>query len=76
MSEELLLASMARQWAARALPAAPWAAEAAERVALRAYANGASVSEACREARRLVAAWARHPSHPPATCREPAGVGR
>ena len=38
------------------------AADAAVDVALRAYAGGASLSEATSEGRRLVDGWARHPS--------------
>ena len=72
MSQELLVASMARQWAARLLPAEPWAAGAAEHVALHAYAGGGSVSEACREVRRFAASWARHPSHPSHPSQPPA----
>lgn len=65
MTHELLLAGLVRDWASGAVPGEPAAADAAVVVALRCHAGGASVREACREARRFVECWTRHPSHPP-----------
>lgn len=65
MTHELLLAGLVRDWASGVVPGEPAAANAAAAVALRCYAGGASVSEACREARRFVECWARHPAHQP-----------
>ena len=61
-SEDLLLA-LVGDWVAEVLPGATEAAADAAQVALRAYEGGASVSEACTEARRFVGSWYRHPSH-------------
>jgi hypothetical protein len=44
------------------MPGEPGAANTASAAALRAYAGGASISEACIEARRVVGSWSRHPS--------------
>ena len=63
MSNELLLAGAVREWAEKVWPGEPAAAEGAVTVAMRCYAGGASVSEACREARGFLRGWARHPSH-------------
>jgi len=62
MTCEELLMELVRSWVEDALPGDTEAAEDAAAVALRAYAGGASVSEACAEARRLVVSWSRHPS--------------
>lgn len=60
---ELLVAGMARAWATRLMPGDTRAADGATRAALRSFTGGASVGEACQEARRFVASWSRHPSH-------------
>ena len=62
---ELLIANLVRDWAGRMLPGEPGVAERAAAQAVRCYAGGASVSEACREARRFVECWSHHPSHQP-----------
>lgn len=61
-SEELLL-DLVRDWVSDVLPGDAEAAADAAQVALSAYEGGASVSEACSEARRFVGSWCRHPSH-------------
>ena len=65
MEIEELLAHIVEAWAANMLPDDPAAAAAAAGAAIDAYAGGASVSEACHQARTLLASWARHPSHQP-----------
>ncbi len=60
---EVLLAGLVRDWVRGALPGEEDAAERAVALAERAYAGGASVSEACREARAFIGSWSRHPSH-------------
>jgi len=59
---EELLAHIVEAWAAEILPEEPHAAAAATEAAVSAYTEGASVSEACYEARTLLGSWARHPS--------------
>lgn len=63
MANELLLAGVVREWAEGAWPGDSDAADGAVSVAIGCYAGGASVSEACREARGFLRGWARHPSH-------------
>ncbi len=65
MSAELILAEQVLYWVARVAPGDRLLADAAVAKALTSYASGASVSEACREARRLVESRLRHPSSPP-----------
>lgn len=65
MTHEELLAGVVREWAEREWPGESAAAQAAAAVALRCYAGGASVSEACQQARCFAESWARHPSHWP-----------
>jgi hypothetical protein len=64
MSAELILEGTVRSWVDQVLPGEPGAADAAAAVAILAFSGGASVSEACIEARRLVGSWSRHPSRP------------
>lgn len=59
---EGVLAEQVRTWADRVAPGVLSLADAAVAQALMCYAGGASVSEACREARRLLDSWLRHPS--------------
>ena len=59
---EGVLAEQVRTWADQVAPGVPGLADAAVARALMCYAGGASVSEACREARRLLGSWLRHPS--------------
>ena len=61
-SPESLLAGIVRDWALGVLPQETAAADGAVRVAMRSYAAGASVSESCREARKFLGSWSRHPS--------------
>ncbi len=65
MTHEVLLAGVVREWTGNALPGQPAAADAAAGLALRCYAGGASVREACQEVRRFVESWAQHPSNQP-----------
>ena len=62
MEIEELLAHIVKAWAAEMVPDEPQASAAAAEAAISAYAAGASVSEACYEARTLLGSWARHPS--------------
>lgn len=64
MTGNQLLVDRVRSWATRALPHEPSAADRAVNVALVSYAAGASVDEACHEARIFLSACARHPSSP------------
>jgi hypothetical protein len=63
VSGEVIIAEAVRQWVGQVLPDEPGVADAAAGVATHAYEGGASVGEACREARRYVGSWCRHPSH-------------
>ncbi len=63
MIEESMVAGLVRARSQLTLPGDLAAAERAAAVAVRLYAGGASVSEACREGHRFVESWARHPSH-------------
>ena len=74
MSNELLLAGVVRGWAEELRPGEPAAAEGTVTVAMRCYAGGASVSEACREARGFLRGWTRHPSHLRSSRAEPVGI--
>lgn len=72
MSDELVLEDLVRQWAAEMVPGEAGVAERAANIALISYASGASVDEACGEARIFVESWARHPScHPAPSARPP-----
>jgi hypothetical protein len=63
-SSEEILYGVVREWAGRQCPGDDRAAVLATCAAIRAYASGASVSEACREAQRALECWSRHPSRP------------
>lgn len=54
MNEELFVADTVRRWAAESFPEVPVVADTAVAAALRAFAGGASVSEACREGRWFI----------------------
>ena len=54
MSAELVLAEQVQWWVEQVAPGRRLLAEAAVAEALTSFAAGASVSEACEEARRLV----------------------
>ena len=60
---ELMVADSVHRWVDDVLPGDSAAADAAVGLAVRSYAGGASVREACEEARRFVGSWSRHPSH-------------
>ena len=62
MEIEELLAHIVEAWAADMVPDEPQASAAAAEAAVSAYTGGASVSEACYEARALLSGWAPHPS--------------
>jgi hypothetical protein len=70
MSAELFLAEQVQYWVERVAPGERLLADAAVAKALASYGAGASVSEACREARRLVESRLRHPSSTPVSGRE------
>ena len=65
LTAELVIADMVREWTGRTLPGDPGAADAAVNFALESFAAGASVSEACGTARRMVMCRSRHPSTRP-----------
>ena len=58
-----LLERAVRDWVEQELPGETGLAGRAGLVAGDAYARGATVGEACREAHALVRSWCRHPSH-------------
>jgi hypothetical protein len=62
---ELVLAGQVKSWVERVAPGETDLCDAAVARALASYDGGASVSEACEEARRLVACRMRHPSFSP-----------
>ena len=63
MAGEAVLADAVRAWSETVCPGDRRAADRAVDVALRCYAAGASVGEACAEARLFITTWATHPSH-------------
>jgi len=58
-----VLGETVRQWAAENFQDDPEVAELAASIAELAYGKGASVAEACMEARSFLGSWMRHPSH-------------
>ena len=62
VTAETILVNMVEEWAVREVPRDPDVAAKAAALALQCYVGGASVSEACEEARRFVRCWMRHPS--------------
>ena len=62
MTAELVLAEMVRGWAEKWFPDDPRAADIAVLVAQRAFESGASVSESCEQAMKVVTSRSRHPS--------------
>jgi hypothetical protein len=64
MSAELVLTAEVRCWVDRVAPGDHLLADVAVSKALSSYGGGASVSESCQEARRLVGCRVRHPSSP------------
>ncbi len=63
MDMEVALAETVRDWARVNYPGEPSVASGAVAVALDSYAGGASIAEACEEARTYVASWMDHPAH-------------
>lgn len=63
MTNGTVLGDAVRAWVAEELPGEPDAAERAAFVAWSAYEHGATVREACHEARSFVGSWVRHPAH-------------
>jgi hypothetical protein len=63
MANESVLIEVVREWGAQQPGCDSSAAEGAASVAARAYANGASVTEACQAARAYLRSWIAHPSH-------------
>jgi hypothetical protein len=59
---EVVLSGMVRAWTRHRINDDQVAARAVE-IALSSYAGGASIAEACEEARKFVLGWIRHPSH-------------
>ena len=62
MDVELALAGSVWEWSRQRCPDDPHVAEKAVAVALSCYVGGASVAEACEQARAFVASWAHHPA--------------
>lgn len=62
MTNEELLVDIVETWATEIMPDDAESGRAAAAVALHAYVAGASVSEACREARSFLRGRAAHPS--------------
>jgi hypothetical protein len=62
VTDEKLLVSMVQTWGAELFPDDPQVGRRAAALALSAYMGGASLSEACREARVFLAGRARHPA--------------
>lgn len=58
MTSELLLVSMVQRMASETVPGLADAEAGARAVALDSFVGGASVGEACREARRYLRSWA------------------
>lgn len=63
MGNGQILAEVVRAWVDAELPGEPVAASRAAWVAEAAYHGGATISDACAEARSFVGSWVRHPSH-------------
>lgn len=63
MDPELLIADCVRRRALLVVPGDERAVEAAVGLAMRYFAGGSSVAEACEAANRLLGSWSRHPSH-------------
>lgn len=63
MTGQQALASEVRTWVTSKYPGDIQIADRAVAVAMAAYEEGASVSEACERARSLLESWERHPSN-------------
>ncbi len=62
MTAELIIADAVRNWTETIVPGDSATADAAVRYAIEAFAGGASVTEACEGARRMVICRSHHPS--------------
>jgi hypothetical protein len=60
---EVALAEAVRDWTRECCPGEPSVSERAVAVALDSFVGGASVAEACEQARSYVRAWVYHPAH-------------
>ena len=58
MIDEVMIAGVVLAWAEQLFPGQPDIARGALESAVRGYASGASVSEACRQARTFLECWA------------------
>ena len=67
VTSELLIMDYVQQIATELLPRDPRAVSRVADLAITSYAGGASVSEACRDARCALRSMARHPTRQPAT---------
>lgn len=65
MTNGQVLAEVVRAWAGAQTPDRPSMADRVAVMAERAYEEGASVVEACRQAQELLRSWSRHPSVQP-----------
>ena len=63
MTGEDVLSQVIVAWVSENFPEQPGAAERAAAVARASFRDGATVGEACRDARSFVGSWVRHPSH-------------
>jgi hypothetical protein len=63
MTNEQILAEVVRAWAEELVPGDGDVSRHAERIALEWFRQGATVSEACRQAGVFVDSWLRHPAH-------------
>jgi len=62
-SPQILIADMVRRWVMSGPRASKLMSDRAADLAVGAYEDGASVSEACELARRYVQSWRRHPAN-------------
>ena len=63
MTAEEIIAQVVREWTGTVMPGDRSTADAAVVYALESFAGGASVTEACEEARKMVMCRSRHPSY-------------
>ena len=71
LTNERLLDEVVQKWADLMLPGEARAADIAAQIARERYSHGASVTEACRQARTFLGSWSRHPSRPTARIPKP-----
>ncbi len=70
MDVEFALAGSVWDWTRQHCPDDPHVAERAVAIAMSSYAGGASVAEACEQARAFVASWVHHPARVEAAHKE------